>query len=480
MEKNTPKDLNISESDCYDYIDSHLFKLRPKDYCIKYPKWPGMVGIEVEMMAFQAGSLKRKPIPIKLFGDGPSVSNIFEESLFKDPDFIPVKDPKGSLISVKVSENEMLTFEPGGQIEFSTKPYPCFMDADVRVRAVQKKIGEVLRKYDFELMQLGINPWLHVDEIGLQMSKPRYRAMNEFFGNISEFGARMMRQTGTLQVNLDFGQDETLLAKRYLVSYLLAPYATSIFSNSPISDNKLTEYKSFRSMVWQKLDPSRTGFPNLKPIVKNQNKKECVNSYFEFAMDAKVTFIEKLNFKVPTDGLTFKDWISKPINGLAPTLTDFETHLSLLFPEVRPKGFMEIRSIDCPFKAFQSVPSQFYCSLIYTDKVLDEALDLLIPELANIESLWKKSSFGFGLDKDFDNKTKKLANLASEGLSYLPPCFISPDTKKTFQYFIENFTLQGKTQADEIIEIYRKNTKNYFDGYELLQLEEKWQKELRL
>ena len=92
------------------------------------------------------------------------------------------------------------------------------------------------------------------------MNKPRYKAMDAYFSSLSAYGRRMMRQTFTVQVNMDFGDDESTLVKRFLASQYLAPFMTAVFANNPIVDEKLTEFKSFRSQVWQHIDPTRTGF----------------------------------------------------------------------------------------------------------------------------------------------------------------------------------------------------------------------------
>ena len=48
---------------------------------------------------------------------------------------------------------------------------------------------------------------------------------------------------------------------------------TAVFANSPIVDEKLTEFKSFRSQVWQHIDPTRTGFVELSNIENEPTKK---------------------------------------------------------------------------------------------------------------------------------------------------------------------------------------------------------------
>ena len=133
-------------------------------------------------------------------------------------------------MGIKLDQDDNISFEPGGQLEFSSRPYHCLSEAISRTLYIQSLLDrELLDVGGVTLTQIGINPWHSVDDIGLQMKKPRYLAMNEFFSKISAFGPKMMRQTCTVQVNLDFGRDETTMAKRFLASMLMAPISGAIF-----------------------------------------------------------------------------------------------------------------------------------------------------------------------------------------------------------------------------------------------------------
>ncbi len=140
--------------------------------------------------------------------------------------------PDAPLLKIELPQSDLISFEPGGQIEFSSVPYPCLEQACERMRHVFVELDEGLEQHGLKRVELGINPFASVDEIGLQMTKPRYRAMDKHFSSYWPEGRRMMRQTCTLQVNLDFGPDEATLWRRYLVSQLMAPFATAIFANS--------------------------------------------------------------------------------------------------------------------------------------------------------------------------------------------------------------------------------------------------------
>ncbi|HZN03910.1 MAG TPA: glutamate-cysteine ligase family protein, partial [Candidatus Polarisedimenticolia bacterium] len=49
---------------------------------------------------------------------------------------------------------------------------------------------------------------------------------------------------------------------------------------------------------------------------------------------------------LPGGGRTFRAWIHDGLDGERPTLHDFETHLTTLFPEVRLKRYIELRGAD--------------------------------------------------------------------------------------------------------------------------------------
>ena len=225
----------FTAEDCRDYLESRTFRLRPSEYSDKYPKWPGAVGIEIEMLPVfsspLAGTEPRKPGIVPLQGPTNSLASWLRD-LAAQRHWECVRDEKydpENLLMVRMDEGDNLSFEPGGQLEFSSRPYPCLIEAAARTREVQAVLDGHLQRHGVELVQIGLNPWHSVDQIGLQMTKPRYRAMDKYFSAIGPYGQQMMRQTCTVQVNLDFGADEATLAKRYLASQLIAPFAAGMF-----------------------------------------------------------------------------------------------------------------------------------------------------------------------------------------------------------------------------------------------------------
>ena len=77
-----------------------------------------------------------------------------------------------------------------------------------------------------------------------------------------------------------------------------------------------------------------------------------------------------------------------------PSAQDFKTHLSLLFSEVRPRGFMEIRSIDGQSRRLQYVPMVYYLGLLYDPQALDQTLELLLPHKDELNGQMEQAVFG--------------------------------------------------------------------------------------
>ena len=410
-----------------------------------YPQWPGSVGLEIEMLPLQMNEASPKQVP--LYDQG-GLSHVLAQ-LAKKKFWTLIKDPDERLLKIQLELGDYLTFEPGGQLEFSTIPYPCLSDAVKRISQVQSLLDQVLQEKNVSLFQFGINPFFKVEEIGLQMSKARYRAMDHYFSNIGPFGQRMMRQTCTIQPCLDFGPSEHDMAKRYLVGQLLAPFATALFSYSSWVDHADSGYRGFRSLVWRKLDATRTGLTNLHPLLKQLNKAACVDSYLEFALDANVVFIEGLNYEVPQVPMNFAYWMKHGYKGVFPSRQDFETHLSLLFPEVRPRGFLEFRSIDCQSREWQIVPAAFYLGLLYDENKLEKTLELLTPYSDKVNELLEYSVNGLE-HSEIRKVALELMDLSLSGFSGLPPCFRGEGMEARFKSFSELFSCRGLTPADAL------------------------------
>lgn len=444
------KEQKVTRELIRQHLFDNIFRLQSEDYGANYPNWPGLVGIEAESILFDQESASDTRQTPKMIGESKGISRLLI-ALSKENDWtyetILLSDASEVVFKIHLGENDFLTLEPGGQLEFSSRPYPCYSEAVKRLHEVNSILDHFFLKNGVDLVRVGINPWNSVNEVGLQLPKDRYTAMNQYFQSIGEFGQKMMRLTCTVQVNLDFGCSEETLSRRVLLSNLIAPFVTATFANSPIYRGSPSGYKSYRSFIWQNTDQTRTGYWDMEEIASRMTKDSVVDSYAKYVESANVIFVEKLNFQVPAKPTTFRTWVETGIDGVFPNFLDLETHLSLLFPEVRPRGFLELRSVDGQPTRFQTVPGAYYLGLLYDSKSLDKALEITSPYLGQVATLWKKSSYGLD-DKEVREVSSKLFELAIAGFDRLPTCFRGECVEETLEAYYAELTSQGKTPAD--------------------------------
>lgn len=451
------------------WLEEKTFRLQPEVYKAANPQWPGAVGLEIEMLPlFLHGNDKPDRVPLQ--GEKDSLA-AWLTAIARDHGWTTKTTHEHGLdllMNVYLESDDNLSFEPGGQLEFSSRPYGCLTQATKRTVEIQGILDRELKaRGNVTLTQIGLNPWHSIDEIGLQMQKPRYLAMNEFFSQISPYGPRMMRQTCTVQVNLDFGRDQTTMAKRYLASLLLAPFSGAVFNYSAFSSQEPLGMTGMRSRIWRYMDPSRTGVPSLKHLSKNLTKAACVETYYEFLMNARVVFVTGLNHRVMHKPFTWADWLEKGVDGHFPNSDDFETHMSLLFPEVRARGFLELRSVDCQSRAWQFAPAAWWTGLLYDDRACEQVIEMLLPFENRMTELLDAAQDGLE-HPILREYAQKLINLAAEGLGRLPDCYFDDGTLQILQTYAQHFTLKGRVPSQDLLDEFRRQgrSKLTYDCFE--------------
>ena len=97
--------------------------------------------------------------------------------------------------------------------------------------------------------------------------------------------------------------------------------------------------------------------------------------YLDYALDVPMLFYRRagrfIELKRP-----FREFLERGHEGERPNIGDFETHLSLMFPEVRLKQFLEVRSVDCvpPSLALASVA--LWKGVLYDSEARSQCLQL--------------------------------------------------------------------------------------------------------
>ena len=165
-------------------------------------------------------------------------------------------------------------------------------------------------------------------------------------------------------------------------------------------------------------------------------------------MKAPLIYLKEMPSKVLSNNYTMGHWLSNSVYGTSPDVSDYDNHLSLLFPNVRLKGYLELRSIDVPPIEWQMIPVMFYSGLLYSDKHMNKALDLLLPLSSDLSSLSVEALYGLDSDRVF-SISKQVLEIAIDGFSELPASFKKDNNHRHFERFAEEFTYQRKVFADK-------------------------------
>lgn len=270
-----------------------------------------------------------------------------------------------------------VTFEPGGQLELSTRP---FTDLDAMATAARADTGALRHAaaaHGIELVACGVDPLRPPRRV---VDTPRYRAMETYFDAAGGHGRTMMCTTAAMQLNVGLGpadQWET----RWQVAHAIGPALVAAFANSPEAHGRRAGRRSARMANWLAMDPTRcraaavAGGP--------------VRVWTDYAAAADVMMIRHGDddFLPPGRPGSFAAWMRDGRDGRYPTIDDFAYHLTTLFPPVRLKGWLELRMID-------ALPSPYWevaAAVAYNALVDIPAADVL-DAVAGTEPSWAEAA----------------------------------------------------------------------------------------
>jgi glutamate--cysteine ligase len=211
-----------------------------------------------------------------------------------------------------------------------------------------------------------------------------------------------------------------------------APFFVAIFANSPIYAGERTGHQSSRADVWRKLDPSRTGLP--------YHKDAPVQAYLDFALDAPAILLPT----VDDEHRPFGEWLDRA----NPTPDEWQDHLSTLFPEVRPRGHLELRSADAVAPDWYAAPLALAAGILYDPQTLRSVADLLPPpELSLLERAGRLGVH----DPAIASTSSDLFELALAGCAGLGSAYFHPSDLDEARAYFERYTRRGRAPADDLL-----------------------------
>jgi glutamate--cysteine ligase len=327
------------------------------------PRDRWMIGTEYEKVAVERSTGRAAP-----FSGARGIEAVLR-GLAERFDWEP-KEEDGRIVAL-AREGASITLEPGAQLELSGAQCPTIHCTDEELRTHVREVVTIGNEVGLAFLGLGMQPVSRLEEIEW-VPKQRYGIMGPYMTRVGTLGQRMMKQTATVQANIDYS-DEPDAMRKLRVGMGIAPLVNAMFANSSISDGGLNGYMSFRGHIWTDTDRARCG---LLPFAFRESTTFA--DYVEWALDVPLYFIlRRGRYETSVTGIPFRRFLREGVAGERATLDDWNLHLTTLFPEVRLKGYIELRSADSqPPERMLALPA-LVKGIFYTPDCLDAALDLV-------------------------------------------------------------------------------------------------------
>jgi glutamate--cysteine ligase len=384
------------------------------------------IGAEVELIPVFAGTGAPCPLERSAAGDQWCTLDIVRDFGVRRG-WVEQRSAKGAPYFA-LPAGGMLTFEPGGQLELCAPPCDGASELISSLREVLSPLCSAACDRGVELLTLGIDPYNEVAAVPQQLSSERYNRMAVYFNTRGPNGVRMMRQTAATQISVDAGSDPEA---RWRLLCDLAPSLTAIFANSRYYAGRDSGYQSFRARCWRTLDPSRTGVPH--------PELEPGEAYARFALDA----IDMMRVRDDGSYASFADW-AEPGDG---DDASWELHLSTLFPEVRPRGYLEVRSIDALPIEYLAAPIVLISGLVYD---ADAAVAARAALPAADEALLARAALCGLRDPELRVLAEEIVRLGLNGAKRLGPELVRNRDLEDAESFFERWTYRGLSPADHV------------------------------
>lgn len=300
-----------------------------RDYFTPRSPVAGRLGVEWELL------------PVKPDGrltayDGPGG---IEEALVRlDPSNETIIEG-GHITAVQLKAGGMIGLEPGGQVELATLPLDRLAQVQAALERPLAMIERPAAVSGFSLAPWGVAPENGEEDLP-DVPKARYGVLRDHLRAAGTLGRRMMKLTASTQISLDFRDESELTAMARAVITAL-PYVLAFTANAPIYKGRRTRWATQRPRIWRGTDRLRCGLPAFlfAPRVTFEGAAR-------WALGRPVILRVRDGAFMPGDGRTFAQWLAEP-GPLGPvTMEDWDLHVSTLFPDLRLRGYLEIRVLD--------------------------------------------------------------------------------------------------------------------------------------
>jgi glutamate--cysteine ligase len=340
-----------------------------------------------------------------------------------------------------------LTIEPGGQFELAARPVADDGDFAADLKAYVAELAAASQELGLAWLAAGLRPFGGRGDIPW-MPKQRYAVMRDYMPTVGSRGLDMMLRTATVQANLDFA-DEADAAAKLRCLYSVTSILTALWACSPIVEDKVSDYQSYRAWIWRDTDNARAG---ILPFVFERD--DIFRAYTEWALDVPMYFVYRGGYHPVPAGFTFRRFMREGWNDEHALRADWALHLSTLFPEGRLKKFIEVRGCDCGSFPMIAALGPMMRGLLYdaTARAAGIALTAKLSFAERQRLADDVPRLGFAAragQRSIGDLASELVAIARDGLSRVAPGalpLLAP---------VEAIAQSRRTQADQMVAAWR-------------------------
>ena len=255
---------------------------------------------------------------------------------------------EGDLIGL-ASDEASITLEPAAQLEISIAPYSSISRILRAYNEFRAKVDPFLAEHGCKLVTSGYHPTARALDLTL-IPKQRYRFMDDYFKEIGTHGERMMRASASTQVSVDY-QDEADAIRKMRIAQALAPLFASVTDNTAVFEAEPAP-RLARFALWRNVDNDRCG-----SVPALFDEGYGFEDYAEWILRTCPIFVTRPSADDPTGPnlrAVYGQSAYEAYGDVPMTRADIEHVLSMFWPDVRLKNFVEIRpaeSLPAPLMA---------------------------------------------------------------------------------------------------------------------------------
>lgn len=275
-----------------------------------------------------------------------------------DKNWNTIIEEGGYTLGLEKDENT-ITFEPGGQLEISIKPLENIEEIEEANKSILSDISRELKEGQ-ALVSASYHPKTRISELPI-LPKKRYHMMFEYFKGHGRLSHYMMKGTAATQVSIDYSDEDDFIRK-FRVANFISPVLSDIFDSTVIFEGEIYNNGNLRKAIWNETDRQRSSL-----VPGSLDKIFGFREYAQYLLNVPPIFIKKDGKAIYTGDKKLKDIIGD----YTFSETELEHILSMVFPDIRLKKFIELRMADALPYPYCYAAACIIKAVFFTQKIID-------------------------------------------------------------------------------------------------------------